>query len=192
MVPETSSCCFVILSQVTCFFILNTFQLVDITTVLALFVSWITGRLSHTSPLLSIQFILLSVSALICICLRCELRSGGSDLCRCTSSSDTIFASRHIRTTRFDLRVQGAKGPRWPHYDPWSLVILFQFPVRFPKAMKHSLLCPLPAGSAIVRDLRLWHGGTPSGSSAIRFLDQILKPEASDTFVNLQSEYVIE
>ena len=31
----------------------------------------------------------------------------------------------------------------------------------FVQVMKHSVLCPLPAGSAIVRDLRLWHGGTP-------------------------------
>ena len=38
------------------------------------------------------------------------------------------------------------------------------------QAMKEALLCPLPAGSAIVRDLRLWHGGTPSGSSFTRFL----------------------
>ncbi|CAL1149446.1 unnamed protein product [Cladocopium goreaui] len=38
------------------------------------------------------------------------------------------------------------------------------------KVMKHSVLCPLPAGSAIVRDLRLWHGGTPSGSSSTRYL----------------------
>ena len=151
--------------------------------VLAWFVSWVTGPFAvrHLTATLVLQLVLLS--ALICICLRCELRCGGSDLCRCTSSSHTIFASRHIRTTRFDLRVQGAKGPRWP--------IIFQFPA-LRRPWSSPLLCPLPAGSAIVRDLRLWHGGTPSGSSAIRSWTRFLKPEASDTFVNLQSEYVIE
>ena len=36
----------------------------------------------------------------------------------------------------------------------------------FVQVMKHSVLCPLPAGSAIVRDLRLWHGGTPRGTDS--------------------------
>ncbi|CAE7761974.1 OLA1 [Symbiodinium necroappetens] len=39
-----------------------------------------------------------------------------------------------------------------------------------PQEMKDSVLCPLPRGSALVRDLRVWHGGTPSGSSLPRFL----------------------
>eukprot|EP00933_Yihiella_yeosuensis_P038373 TRINITY_DN32309_c0_g1_i2.p1 TRINITY_DN32309_c0_g1~~TRINITY_DN32309_c0_g1_i2.p1 ORF type:complete len:495 (+),score=80.17 TRINITY_DN32309_c0_g1_i2:138-1622(+) len=39
-----------------------------------------------------------------------------------------------------------------------------------PLEMKHAVICPLPAGSAIVRDLRVWHGGTPNGSDRTRYL----------------------
>ncbi|MGZ4722621.1 MAG: phytanoyl-CoA dioxygenase family protein [Ilumatobacteraceae bacterium] len=37
-----------------------------------------------------------------------------------------------------------------------------------PEWMKLSTLCPAPAGSAIFRDLRAWHGGTPNLSQAVR------------------------
>ncbi|CAJ1390133.1 unnamed protein product [Effrenium voratum] len=50
---------------------------------------------------------------------------------------------------------------------------------REPWDMKSSVLCPLPAGAAIVRDLRLWHGGTPSAAAKPRLL-----PNAE--FVSLQ------
>merc|ERR1712228_729126 len=39
-----------------------------------------------------------------------------------------------------------------------------------PRMSKDAILCPLPAGTAIVRDLRAWHGGTPSGSNQTRYL----------------------
>lgn len=40
-----------------------------------------------------------------------------------------------------------------------------------PKEYKEgTLLCPLPAGAAIVRDLRAWHGGTPNLSDKTRYL----------------------
>lgn len=39
-----------------------------------------------------------------------------------------------------------------------------------PQHMKEVVLCPLPAGTAIVRDLRAWHGGTPNGSFRTRYL----------------------
>lgn len=114
----------------------------------------------------------------------------------CADAPLRVIPFSHRDTSEPPDLISESKVPRDPDGPtmalcPWSF-ILFQFLVRFPKAMKQSVLCPLPAGSAIVRDLRLWHGGTPSGSSAIRFSDQILKPEASDAFVNLQSEYVIE
>lgn len=35
---------------------------------------------------------------------------------------------------------------------------------------RYFTMCPLPAGSAIVRDNRTWHGGTPNLSSEVRFL----------------------
>ena len=64
----------------------------------------------------------------------------------------------------------------------------------FVQVMKHSILCPLPAGSAIVRDLRLWHGGTPSGSSSTRLLeafphavDQLLSKDSKDLCTALRS-----
>jgi hypothetical protein len=37
-----------------------------------------------------------------------------------------------------------------------------------PEWMKLSTLCPAPAGSAIFRDLRAWHGGTPNLSRDVR------------------------
>jgi len=39
-----------------------------------------------------------------------------------------------------------------------------------PQEAKYTILCPLPAGSAIVRDLRAWHGGTPNGSDRTRYM----------------------
>ena len=37
-----------------------------------------------------------------------------------------------------------------------------------PEWMRLSTVCPLPAGSAIIRDARCWHGGTPNLSREIR------------------------
>ena len=42
-----------------------------------------------------------------------------------------------------------------------------------PDAMKWSTLCPVPAGSAIFRDNRCWHGGTPNLSDDVRALPNI-------------------
>jgi hypothetical protein len=42
-----------------------------------------------------------------------------------------------------------------------------------PPSMKHSTLCPVPAGSAIIRDNRAWHGGTPNLSSGVRSMPNI-------------------
>jgi len=42
-----------------------------------------------------------------------------------------------------------------------------------PASMKHSTLCPVPAGSAIIRDNRAWHGGTPNLSSDVRSMPNI-------------------
>ncbi|CAE8673085.1 unnamed protein product, partial [Polarella glacialis] len=39
-----------------------------------------------------------------------------------------------------------------------------------PQEAKDALLCPLPAGTAIVRDLRAWHGGTPNAGKGIRYM----------------------
>lgn len=36
--------------------------------------------------------------------------------------------------------------------------------------MQFSTLCPLPAGAAIFRDNRCWHGGTPNLSERFRAL----------------------
>jgi hypothetical protein len=33
---------------------------------------------------------------------------------------------------------------------------------------KLATLCPLPAGSAVIRDIRAWHGGTPNVSQEVR------------------------
>ena len=38
---------------------------------------------------------------------------------------------------------------------------------------RRSKVCPLPPGAAIIRDLRLYHGGTPNLSGATRFLPSI-------------------
>ena len=37
-----------------------------------------------------------------------------------------------------------------------------------PLWMKYSTVCPAPAGSALIRDLRAWHGGTPNLSNEMR------------------------
>jgi len=38
---------------------------------------------------------------------------------------------------------------------------------------KAAILCPLPAGTAIVRDLRTWHGGTPNTLRSTRYLPNL-------------------
>ncbi|CAE7312820.1 OLA1 [Symbiodinium necroappetens] len=42
-----------------------------------------------------------------------------------------------------------------------------------PDRYKQSKLFPLPAGAAILRDLRLWHGGTPNSSEETCFLPSV-------------------
>ncbi len=42
-----------------------------------------------------------------------------------------------------------------------------------PLWMKHSTVCPVPAGSAIIRDNRCWHSGTPNLSREVRSMPNI-------------------
>jgi hypothetical protein len=42
-----------------------------------------------------------------------------------------------------------------------------------PKWMRFSTVCPLPAGSAIIRDARCWHGGTPNLSREVRAMPNV-------------------
>ena len=42
-----------------------------------------------------------------------------------------------------------------------------------PAWMKYSTLCPVPAGAAIVRDNRAWHGGTPNLSRQVRAMPNL-------------------
>ena len=42
-----------------------------------------------------------------------------------------------------------------------------------PEWMRLSTVCPVPAGSAVIRDARCWHGGTPNLSRQIRALPNI-------------------
>jgi hypothetical protein len=42
-----------------------------------------------------------------------------------------------------------------------------------PQWMKYSTLCPVPAGAAIFRDNRAWHGGTPNLSRDVRAMPNI-------------------
>ena len=42
-----------------------------------------------------------------------------------------------------------------------------------PEWMRLSTVCPLPAGSAIFRDARCWHGGTPNLSREVRAMPNI-------------------
>ena len=37
-----------------------------------------------------------------------------------------------------------------------------------PLWMKYSTVCPAPAGSVLIRDIRAWHGGTPNLTSEMR------------------------
>jgi hypothetical protein len=39
--------------------------------------------------------------------------------------------------------------------------------------MRLSTICPLPAGSAIFRDARCWHGGTPNLSREVRAMPNV-------------------
>ena len=39
-----------------------------------------------------------------------------------------------------------------------------------PEWMKLSAVCPAPAGSVLIRDVRAWHGGTPNLSGEVRAL----------------------
>ncbi len=42
-----------------------------------------------------------------------------------------------------------------------------------PEWMRLSTVCPLPAGSAIIRDARCWHGGTPNLSRDVRAMPNV-------------------
>ncbi len=42
-----------------------------------------------------------------------------------------------------------------------------------PEWMRFSTVCPLPAGSAIIRDARCWHGGTPNLSKDVRAMPNV-------------------
>ncbi len=42
-----------------------------------------------------------------------------------------------------------------------------------PEWMRFSTICPLPAGSAIIRDARCWHGGTPNLSKQVRGMPNV-------------------
>lgn len=42
-----------------------------------------------------------------------------------------------------------------------------------PDWMKLSTLCPAPAGSVILRDMRTWHGGTPNLSNEVRAIPNV-------------------
>ncbi|MEM8924847.1 MAG: phytanoyl-CoA dioxygenase family protein [Actinomycetota bacterium] len=42
-----------------------------------------------------------------------------------------------------------------------------------PEWMRLSTVCPLPAGSAIIRDARCWHGGTPNLSTEVRAMPNV-------------------
>jgi ectoine hydroxylase-related dioxygenase (phytanoyl-CoA dioxygenase family) len=42
-----------------------------------------------------------------------------------------------------------------------------------PEWMRLSTICPLPAGSAIFRDARCWHGGTPNLSRDVRAMPNV-------------------
>jgi hypothetical protein len=42
-----------------------------------------------------------------------------------------------------------------------------------PEWMKLSTVCPLPAGSVMIRDIRAWHGGTPNLSDEVRAIPNV-------------------
>lgn len=42
-----------------------------------------------------------------------------------------------------------------------------------PEWMKLSTLCPAPAGSVVLRDMRTWHGGTPNVSDEVRAIPNV-------------------
>eukprot|EP00928_Gymnodinium_smaydae_P096071 TRINITY_DN8408_c0_g1_i1.p1 TRINITY_DN8408_c0_g1~~TRINITY_DN8408_c0_g1_i1.p1 ORF type:complete len:469 (-),score=58.38 TRINITY_DN8408_c0_g1_i1:54-1274(-) len=42
-----------------------------------------------------------------------------------------------------------------------------------PAEMRSSKVCPMPCGSALIRDLRTWHGGTPNVTDRTRFLPNV-------------------
>ena len=42
-----------------------------------------------------------------------------------------------------------------------------------PLWMKYSTVCPAPSGSALIRDLRTWHGGTPNLSNDMRAIPNV-------------------
>ncbi|MEO2183372.1 MAG: hypothetical protein ABGY43_13845, partial [bacterium] len=42
-----------------------------------------------------------------------------------------------------------------------------------PEWMKLSTVCPAPAGSVLIRDIRAWHGGTPNLSNDVRAIPNV-------------------
>merc|ERR1711953_1571505 len=57
------------------------------------------------------------------------------------------------------------------HCEPWF--------IDEPDDMRSSRLFPLSVGDVIIRDARLWHGGTPNLSNETRFLPNIELASAS-------------
>ena len=43
-----------------------------------------------------------------------------------------------------------------------------------PLWMKYSTVCPAPAGSVLIRDIRAWHGGTPNLSQEMRCIPNVI------------------
>ncbi|MEM8769893.1 MAG: phytanoyl-CoA dioxygenase family protein, partial [Pseudomonadota bacterium] len=46
-------------------------------------------------------------------------------------------------------------------------------PAEEPEWMKLSTVCPAPAGSVLIRDVRAWHGGTPHVGDAVRAMPNV-------------------
>ncbi|MDA9366859.1 hypothetical protein N9R10_04370, partial [Pseudomonadales bacterium] len=42
-----------------------------------------------------------------------------------------------------------------------------------PEWMRLSTVCPVPAGSIMIRDVRAWHGGTPNVSETMRAIPNL-------------------
>lgn len=53
------------------------------------------------------------------------------------------------------------------NHDPFPRII------DEPEWMKLSTVCPAPAGSVLIRDIRAWHGGTPNLSNEVRAIPNV-------------------
>lgn len=107
--------------------------------------------------------------------------------------SDIQVASKHnVKMPPPQVSVNFCVQELTSHNGPTRIVPRTQLtraPKKEPPEWKHSRLCPVPAGAALVRDIRVLHGGTPNDSCRNRYLPSIEFVSADFRFSNRHDRF---